>query len=57
MALRILLSALGGLLSLASRVSHGMRAAITRDLIVEIATRDGVAHHFVFRDRRVTTGS
>ena len=57
MALRILLSALGGLLSLASRVSHGMRAAITRDMIVEIATRDGVAHHFVFRDRRVTSGS
>ena len=55
MALRILLGLLGALLSIASRVSTGVRAAITRDMVVEIATGDGVAHHYVFRDRGVTS--
>ena len=53
MVLRILLALMGGLLALASRTRASVRQAITRDLVVEIASDDGVAHHYVFRDRRV----
>src|SRR5438477_268831 len=53
MALRILLALMGGLLALASRTRASVRQAITRDLVVEIASDDGVAHHYVFLDRRV----
>lgn len=53
MALRMLLALMGGLLALAGRTRASFRRAITRDLVVEIATDDGVAHHYVFRDRRV----
>jgi hypothetical protein len=49
--LRILLTMIGTLLAIASRASAGFRRAITRDLVIEIATDGGVAHHFVFRDR------
>jgi hypothetical protein len=55
MALRILLVLMGGLLAIASRTSAGIRRAITRDLVVEISSDDGVAHHYVFRDRRVSS--
>jgi len=55
MALRILLALMGGLLAIASRTRTSFRRAITRDLVVEIATDDGVAHHFVFRDRYVSS--
>jgi hypothetical protein len=51
MALRALLTLMGALLAIASRASTGIRRAITRDLVIEISTDDGVAHHFVFRDR------
>jgi len=44
MALRLLLAGLGMLLSAASRTIGGMRAAITRDLVIAIETGDGVAH-------------
>ena len=53
-ALRVLLGILGTLLSVAARASSGFRAAITRDLVFEIATEDGVARHFVFRNRQVS---
>src|SRR2546423_1418576 len=53
MALRILLALMGGLLALASRTRASVRQAITRDLVVEIASDDGVAHHYVFPYRRV----
>jgi len=54
-ALRILLSVLGALLSVGSRAIAGMRAAITRDLVIGIETGDGVAHRFVFRDRSISS--
>jgi hypothetical protein len=57
MALRILLHFLGALLAVASRASDRFRRAITRDLVFEISTEDGVAHHFVFRGRRVSSHS
>ena len=57
MALRVLLTVLGILLAIASRFSTGMRAAITRDLVIGIDTADGVAHRFVFEDRAVTSMS
>ena len=55
MALYALLGALGALLSIASWLIGGVRAAITRDMVVEIATADGVAYHYVFRDRTVSS--
>jgi hypothetical protein len=57
MALRILLAALGMLLSIASRALGSTRAAITRDIVVGIETKDGVAHRFIFRDRTMTSAS
>jgi len=57
MALRLLLAVLGALLSAASRRIDGMRAAITRDLVIGIETGDGVAHRFVFRARAMTSES
>jgi hypothetical protein len=35
----------------------GLRAAITRDLVIGIETKDGVAHRFIFRDRAMTSAS
>jgi len=55
MVLRILLALMGGLLALASRTSASFRRPITRDLVLEIATDDGVARHYVFRNRRVSS--
>ena len=55
MALRILLAVLGTLFTLWSRLSPSFRRAITRDLVFEISSGDGVARHFVFRDRRVSS--
>jgi hypothetical protein len=57
MALRLLLAVLGALLSAASRRIGGMRAAITRDLVIGIETGDGVARRFVFRTRAVISRS
>jgi len=55
MALRTLLTLMGAALAIASRASAGIRRAITRNLVIEIATDDGVAHHFVFHDRLVSS--
>jgi hypothetical protein len=57
MALRLLLAVLGALLSAASRSIDGMRAAITRDLVIGIETGDGVAQRFVFRARTMRSES
>jgi hypothetical protein len=35
----------------------GVCAAITRDLVIGIETKDGVAHRFIFRDRAMTSVS
>lgn len=45
----------GALLSIVSRLNPRLRAQITRDMIVSIATRDGVARSYVFHDRRVSS--
>ena len=54
MALKILLALLARLLSAAASLVAGLRAAITRDLVIAIETGDGVAYRFVFRDRAVS---
>jgi hypothetical protein len=57
MALRILLAALGGLMAVASRWSDAFRRQLTRDVVVEIGSDDGIARHFVFRNRRASSRS
>jgi len=57
MALKVLLAVLGTLLSIGSRVIAGMRTAITRDIVIGIETKDGVAHRFIFRDHAMTSAS
>src|SRR5262249_21359928 len=57
MALQVVLAVVGALLAIASRVSSAFRLALTRDLVIEIATDDGVAHHYAFLDRRVSSQS
>ena len=54
--LQILLSFLGTLFAIASRLSSRFRAQLTRALVLEIRTLDGVAHHFVFA-RRTARGA
>jgi hypothetical protein len=45
---KTLLSSLGFLMEQASRRSPHFRSQVTRDLVVEISSGDGVAHHYVF---------
>ncbi len=56
-ALRTLLAVLGRLLSEASRVDPILRRCITRDVVFEISTEDGVARHWRFdgSGRRVSS--
>jgi len=54
MALRVLLTVLGWTLAVASRWSEAFRCQLSRDVVIEIRSDDGVAHQFVFRGRRVT---
>jgi hypothetical protein len=55
LALRLLLVVLGGLMAAASRWSEAFRRQLTRDLVIEIRSDDGVARHFVFRNRRASS--
>jgi hypothetical protein len=55
MALRVLLTILGGMMALASRCSDRFRRQLARDVVVEVSSDDGAARHFLFRDRRVTS--
>ena len=55
MGLRVLLAALGFLMAAKSRWSRSFRNQLTRDVVMEISSDDGVARHFVFRDRRVSS--
>lgn len=45
---------LGLLLAVSTRLRASLRRQISRDLVVEIRSRDGVAAHYVFEDRRVS---
>ena len=55
MALRILLASLGALMAAKSRWSDAFRRQLSRDVVIEISSEDGVARHFVFSDRRVSS--
>ena len=55
MSLRVLLALLGFLLAIASRTSSRLRQAITRELVVEISGGEGVARHFAFRNRVISS--
>lgn len=52
MALRVLLTVLGLTFTAASRWSEAFRRQLSRDVVIEIRSDDGVAHQFVFRERR-----
>jgi hypothetical protein len=53
LVLRLVLAVLARAMSLASWGSSRFRAALSRDLVVALATKDGVAFHFVVSGRRV----
>jgi hypothetical protein len=53
LALHCVLKILGMAMDLASRVSSRYRAALSRDRIIAIESKDGAAFHFVFHNRRV----
>lgn len=55
--LRVLLACLGAAMALASRLVPRFRAQVSRDVVVQLATDDGVARHFVFDARRRTMAS
>lgn len=57
MALRVLLRLLGVLMTVASRWSDRFRRQLTRDVVVEISSDDGVARHFIFRNGRASSRS
>ena len=57
MALRVLLWALGVLMASAGRRSDRFRRQLTRDVILEIVSDDGVARHYTVRNRRVISRS
>ena len=55
MSFRLILWLVGTLLSFVSRVSSRLQAQLARDITVTIATRDGVARTYLFRDRRIAS--
>lgn len=55
--LRILLSVLGALLVVGGRVSRRFRAQVTRDVVIEVTSADGFAHHYAFTGRTRTVRS
>ena len=54
LALQAVLAVLAYMMSLASRVSPRFRAALSRNRVIVLATKDGVAYHFVVNGRRIT---
>lgn len=57
LVLKALLIAAGVAMAVASRWSPRFRAALSRDRTIELATRDGVRHQFVVRDRAVSSSA
>jgi hypothetical protein len=53
----VLLAALGLLMEVASRLHPAFRRQVTRDLVVEVSSAGGAAHHYAFTagDRRVAS--
>ena len=54
---RLLLAGLGLGLEIACRVSPSFRSQVTRDVTIEVASADGVAHHYHFAPRSVASRS
>lgn len=52
---QFVLSALGLGLEVACRLSDSFRAQVTRELTVQIASADGVVHHYAFSPRTVAS--
>ena len=52
-----LLQAAGALFAVASRTSRSFRRQLGADVVVEIRSDDGVARHFLFRNRRARSRS
>lgn len=57
MLFRLVLWLIGVLLAVASRASPRLRAQLARDMTFNLASKDGGARSFHFRDRRVTSHS
>ena len=55
MLFRIVLWSIGTLLVIASRVHTRCQRQLTRDMTITIASRDGIARSYLFRDRRVSS--
>ena len=53
----VLLAVLGFLMEVASRLHPTFRRQVTRDLVVEVSSADGAAHHYAFtaRSRRAVS--
>lgn len=56
MLFKVLLSVLGRMMTVAVRRSPAFRRQCTRDLVVQIGSDDGVAHHFIFGRRTLAAG-
>lgn len=52
---RLVLATLGTGMELACRLNETFRRQVTRDLIVQIGSADGVFHHYIFAPRAVTS--
>ena len=55
MAFQLVLWSVGVLLACVSRMSAQLRAQLARDMTLSVASRDGVARSYVFRNRRVSS--
>ena len=55
MLFRIVLWGIGTLLVITSRVHARCQGQLTRDMTITVASRDGIARSFVFRNRRVSS--
>jgi hypothetical protein len=55
--LRGLLIVLGLLMKVAGRYSRAFRRQVTRNVVVEIGSLDGVVHHYVFNGRERSVAS
>jgi hypothetical protein len=53
LALHGVLTTLAGAMHLASRLSPRFRAALSRERVIALATKDGAAYHFVVSGRRI----
>ena len=57
MTLRLFLVVVGALLFVASRLSRRVRCQITRDVVISVASKDGVARSYFFDNRRASSRS